>query len=366
MEHTFSVYIQEGSLERRMTCQCNQTFSVDIRTTSAYGTELHEHISASLQFAGDVPYKWIVDFDNVYGQYQEMKWCNYVETEVSIAPLPAYKEFYESLVNSRISSYRAELPQLAYDAFSQRILSLKLGMNNLENASALVDVAKAVMNPKKIGINLLRRIQHCATNDLGKEAANLWLQYRYQYSTAISDFQTAIDYYYSNADAIMDDIYSVGESPLLRCGFRHADTDYHYQFRLVPKRYLSKSYSCNCIATAFDKLYVRLSNAGIQPSLKNFWDLVPYSFVIDWVLPIGDYLEHIDDERYIDAFDIVDTCESYKHKITDSSLGATIDVSMYTRTVGNVPASGELVNESPSLGVQFKRLIDGAALLISK
>lgn len=33
---------------------------------------------------------------------------------------------------------------------------------------------------------------------------------------------------------------------------------------------------------------------GLEPTASNFWDLVPYSFVIDWFLPIGDELRELE------------------------------------------------------------------------
>lgn len=41
-------------------------------------------------------------------------------------------------------------------------------------------------------------------------------------------------------------------------------------------------------------LIKRLDSMGTLPTFKNLWDLVPYSFVIDWLIDVGDFLARID------------------------------------------------------------------------
>lgn len=47
-----------------------------------------------------------------------------------------------------------------------------------------------------------------------------------------------------------------------------------------------------------DNDFVRLMNSvessGFAPTLENIWDLVPYSFVLDWFVDVGGFLERID------------------------------------------------------------------------
>jgi hypothetical protein len=47
-----------------------------------------------------------------------------------------------------------------------------------------------------------------------------------------------------------------------------------------------------------DNEFVEFANSvdssGFAPTLENIWDLVPYSFVIDWFINIGDFLERVD------------------------------------------------------------------------
>ena len=40
-------------------------------------------------------------------------------------------------------------------------------------------------------------------------------------------------------------------------------------------------------------------SVDLYPSLSNVWDLIPYSFVVDWFLPVGDILGKLDAQSYV-------------------------------------------------------------------
>jgi hypothetical protein len=44
----------------------------------------------------------------------------------------------------------------------------------------------------------------------------------------------------------------------------------------------------------FKKLASAVDSAGFALTLENVWDLIPYSFVLDWFLDIGEFLERCD------------------------------------------------------------------------
>lgn len=43
-----------------------------------------------------------------------------------------------------------------------------------------------------------------------------------------------------------------------------------------------------------DALVTRLESMGTFPTLQNIWDLIPYSFIVDWFVDVGDYLKRVD------------------------------------------------------------------------
>lgn len=59
----------------------------------------------------------------------------------------------------------------------------------------------------------------------------------------------------------------------------------------------TQEYACTLILAlkdnAFSQLWNALERLGLDPSAANLWDLVPFSFVIDWFTSIGDALDRI-------------------------------------------------------------------------
>jgi hypothetical protein len=44
----------------------------------------------------------------------------------------------------------------------------------------------------------------------------------------------------------------------------------------------------------FQRIVEGLDNIGMLPTFENLWDIIPYSFVLDWFIDIGGFLERID------------------------------------------------------------------------
>jgi hypothetical protein len=67
------------------------------------------------------------------------------------------------------------------------------------------------------------------------------------------------------------------------------------------------------------ELMNKLESLGVYPTLVNIWDLVPYSFVIDWLVDVGGFLERIDTCLRLMRFDIKYVTSSHK-MITSKDL----------------------------------------------
>lgn len=73
----------------------------------------------------------------------------------------------------------------------------------------------------------------------------------------------------------------------------------------------------------FDKICEDLDNVGLLPTFENIWDLVKYSFVIDWFVNVGDFLKQIDTCLRILRYNIRYTTLSYKETASGHSIGST-------------------------------------------
>lgn len=78
----------------------------------------------------------------------------------------------------------------------------------------------------------------------------------------------------------------------------------------------------------FQALIQRLESIGIFPTFENIWDLVPYSFVLDWLIDVGGFLERVDTRLRLARLNIRYATMSTKRTIEGnifSSKGAPYD-----------------------------------------
>lgn len=186
--------------------------------------------------------------------------------------------------------------------------------------------------------------------------ANLWLSGRYGLKLTIQD---TID--------------------LVR-GIKHAYEDYGKSTSTC--RGVSRDEATECHAKLyytrpklegikdFDSLLQMLIQWDLYPTLENIWDLIPYSFVVDWFLGLGDILDGIDSRGYVDHMDIIGTCYTVKSYWVPAHVRHVLGLS------GNVTAS-EFVRTNPRKPYQYiphfsengpsiKNIIDGSALIIQR
>lgn len=74
----------------------------------------------------------------------------------------------------------------------------------------------------------------------------------------------------------------------------------------------------------FEDLVERTESIGMLPTLKNMWDLVPYSFVLDWFIDVGEFLERIDTRLRLIRLNIRYVTSSVKQTRTEQLLGSAL------------------------------------------
>lgn len=63
-------------------------------------------------------------------------------------------------------------------------------------------------------------------------------------------------------------------------------------------------------------LVKRLDSMGTLPTFENLWDLIPYSFVIDWLIDVGGLLQRVDTRLRVMRLDIRYATMSHKVKVS--------------------------------------------------
>lgn len=199
----------------------------------------------------------------------------------------------------------AQLRSLCLEASKQAIGSIPAYADN--NIANLAEMFSSVVSLLSEGVEFAWK----GVSSL----AGLWLAYRYSYSTTKSDTQQAIDAiarraYYSyyrdtridgNASATIDGV-SVSCHLKTYCHKRSSDL--------------------------LSAIRLRLWEYGLLPSKYRLWDLVPFSFVADWVFNIGDTLKEEEDLSVLShGYTFVDSSYSIKYTVS-TDLGP---VECYTR-----------------------------------
>lgn len=121
--------------------------------------------------------------------------------------------------------------------------------------------------------------------------------------------------------------------------------------------------------SSFDSIGDSLHNIGVFPTFENVWDLVPYSFVLDWFLNVGDMLAEVDYRGRTARMDIVYSTTSTKTvfdfviplHLHDLGVDGTIRLTWYERNVSPTPPKTPLnfegSNELPSHWLEAGALI---------
>lgn len=90
----------------------------------------------------------------------------------------------------------------------------------------------------------------------------------------------------------------------------------------ITKSYVYHSVLNSCIYYRYADLGALCSSIrhlmdwGVYPTLENDWDLIPFSFVVDWVVQFGDLMSQLDRRIYKEYLDILGVCDSVKNTCT--------------------------------------------------
>jgi hypothetical protein len=209
--------------------------------------------------------------------------------------------FDEALSSKPFAAYHIKaLQQAAYLDCLDHVP--QLNENSLANIIEVVQLLKGIIIDHKV--------------DIPDSLSSLWLSYRYTYGTGKSDLEDAIRFQKRVVDSV-----------IFHQGFTcYGIADQEIDGTLV---------TCRCHITLrqreleyLEKISTGLYRYGLSPSFYVIWDLIPYSFIVDWFIPVGDILSALDKRRMYDrTYDMSDIWFSLKYEVADD-LGR---YSAYTR-----------------------------------
>jgi len=260
--------------------QMNGAFSVTNATLTSYGAT-NPLVAASINGGGNFNYlPWLS-----MGYTTDPGIGMGVETEISQAALTAYwaKEI-DQLSAIALKRHYARLKNQKVDLFTE----LSQGMQAVNMIANIAKrIAKSVLHIKKGNLVAACAILFPTSK---KEVANDYLAWKYGIKPLVSDLKGAAEHlaeYISRMAPVKSNGHATGM-------WRKVET--------LP-------YSGNSHATVLRRVKIRvkygstftvpfeLSRQAAQLGFTNptnvAWELVPFSFVVDWFLPIGDWLSSL-------------------------------------------------------------------------
>lgn len=213
----------------------------------------------------------------------------------------------------------------------------------LENAHFGDLAMKASLKTNRLNINLIefivelrdpkRLIPKLKNLKKLKTHAGNYLSFKFGVLPTVSDLQQIVaamqkrkPYYDKNG---FQSVHSGHTASTIRNGI-HFRIDQHIKLAIAKEDEL------------FEFLDSQLESIGALPNLANVWDLIPFSFAIDWFVGVGDLLERVDTNQRLTRLNIRYVTQS-DHKIakmyvTPSSLRpfvGSLEAGVYLRWVSD-------------------------------
>jgi len=321
-----------------------------------YGWQLHGYranVRADQQ-PGALPE--VVDWEpldkqfEVYASYQE------IGGDLSDSYVEGIKRYVTNLISSDVDADRRD-GEAIHDTLVRESVDDVISSYDVNNIENLINVCEVVYSLVTSSWDDLLASVRKAAQDLTPGKA--WLAYRYQYLTTKSDIEATIEH--AIRDLPSDSIRRG------RAGRKVGSTQYH----------------ATCIAASHDysdtraKVINYLENLGLAPTWARIWDLVPFSFVVDWFIPFSDFSEEVRINNLIrqspsSTKSLAFYSFIYSMKTEgdfDVSIGeysGSISYSDYSRMVAAAPTvSSEIAwyREDPKTRTWVKRALDSASIL---
>lgn len=220
--------------------------------------------------------------------------------------------------------------------------------------------------------NSLRRAYNrdYGRGDVSKAAANAWLETTYGWTPFMMDVYQGME----TLTAVQSDernlVGTVRASVSTEAYDLNEETTYQ---PLIGKRWTSSTYRENRRGTWRFKPRLEaymLGKLGLTNPLQVAWELLPFSFVADWFIPIGNYLEVLDAPLLMEHVGGAhglrrETYSMRTYKSNDArgqGLGSWTRIDVARNPYTGMPAVGmNLLKFQSHLGA--KRIASGAALL---
>jgi hypothetical protein len=308
----------------------------------------------------EISYDWTTQKD--YSVYSVDYLCTFSSANfnASVDPLivDSIIRSVESKIATTVSTVGAILDGLdTYELAREAVSSVAaFDTNNIENAKSLEDVTK-MLPPFE---DLLQIKKHPA-----KAFASLHLWLSYAAKPTLKDMKMFADQYQYLLQSL-----KVAQ-PKLQVKYASGYCEVPYKKSNLLVLQAVKVSLTPYWRTEAEKAQHLLDHLGLGFTLANGWDLVPYSFVIDWFVSVGDFLAQVDYAlQTTNRFDVSCFSSSAKTMVALSredlglpdSCEGSANVTIYRRLV-----SPKLPPNKFTFGIEnpTNHIFDGLALIVA-
>lgn len=238
----------------------------------------------------------------------------------------------------------------------------KMNDNMISNIKEIAEFLIGLCSGKTIAKYLGKEISvglDDAPRILRKKGGGWWLKSRYAVGTTIMDLQDFSKFLCKRTDQY----------------FNFLNKNYFQHSYGVAKRMVDGvAVECRCkiewrprSLTGLKSVFKYLHDTGLEFNPYVLWDMIPYSFVVDWFAPVGDFFAVKSDAKYYteEYYDFASISFSLKYSMqgVNDSVGTR-----YTRWYQGPPVIDGYTwfdkgGSTVSTKTKVKRLIDGGALM---
>lgn len=292
----------------------------------------------SFMLRSDEVFRFNTTYQSVYparltlSNYEPQHWEALFGSEVFDAREEAVRNLYGSLHRRQdmalgvfLAEFRESLGLLGKSmlTIARVIKALKKGRVS-DALSALGDhygggvkTRKRVLNRDRL--NRQRSRKGLSSVSSSEYAANMWLELNFGWIPIIEDIYNIIDIINGSLNSEGDGILSFSgygelEVPAATCNVQISarketvfGSSEHFQASFSGK--LGLRYTSHATYRVNTDVISVLAQLGLTNPLEVAWELVPYSFVIDWFLPIGDWISSLSADAGLELIQYTESCK---------------------------------------------------------
>lgn len=261
-------------------------------------------------------------------------------------PLPyGQLDNYWKVIHER----HAPAPGAEWSLFKDACQAVRADSNNIANVQQVIDIIKT-LSSKSPKVIIKETLEDISSTELRKNIGNAWLQYRYAYTTTRSDVEMHLELA-KTLNQLSNSSYVTSHSSI---------TDDRGTFSL------SMDLQDREVKTlkGFTQM---VKDMGLFPTASNIWDMIPFSFIIDWFGSIGDWAEFYSTKYLEDweCFDISNIMLASRYEETIAHGDWLITFSCYRRNFIDPPSYSYYIDDASTSGsTVMKRIFDAGSLLV--